>query len=87
MTVIIDEPNCGTASNNHWKVELLDEPGRMPGLIRFHMQTRTATRLDQVAQWLPEGRWAVGRWMPKPAIVPKWLIARVEAAMLQGVGS
>lgn len=87
MTVIVDAPNCGTASNNHWRVTLLDEPGRLPGLIRFHMQTRTATRLDQVAQWLPEGRWAVGRWRPAPPIVPKWLIARVEAALLQGVGT
>lgn len=85
MTVILDEPNTGTASNNHWRVTLLDEPGRMPGLVRFHMQTRTSKRLDQVAQWLPEGRWAVGRWRPAPPIVPKWLIARVEAALLQGV--
>ena len=85
MTVILDEANAGTASNNHWRVELLDEPGRMPGLVRFHMQTRTATRLDQVAQWLPEGRWAVGRWRPAPPIVPKWLIAWIEAALLQGV--
>ena len=85
MTVILDEPNADTASNNHWRVELLDEPGRMPGLVRFHMQTRKATRLDQTAQWLPEGRWSVGRWWPRPPIVPKWLIARVEAALLQGV--
>jgi hypothetical protein len=81
MTVIVDAPNCGTASNNHWKVTRLDEPG----LIRFHMQTRMATRLDQVAQWLPEGRWAAGRWRPDPPTVPKWLIARVEAALQQGV--
>ena len=26
MTVIVDEPNAGTACNNHWRVELLDEP-------------------------------------------------------------
>jgi hypothetical protein len=51
MTVIVDVPNAGTACNNHWRVELLDEPGRLPGLVRFHKQTRMATRLDQVAQW------------------------------------
>lgn len=87
MTVIVDEPNCGPASNNHWKVELLEGPGLLPGLVQFTMHTRTAKRLDQTAQWLPEGRWAVGRWRPAPPIVPKWLIARVEAALLQGVGS
>lgn len=43
-----------------------------------------ATRLDQVAQWLPEGRWAAGRWRPDPPTVPKWLIARVEAVLQQG---
>ena len=87
MTVIVDVPNAGTASNNHWRVELLDEPGKIPGLVRFHMQTRMATRLDQIAQWLPEGRWATGPWIPRPPIVPKWLIARVEAALLRGVKS
>lgn len=85
MTVILDEPNAGTASNNHWRVVLLDEPGRMPGLVKFTMHTRKSKRLDQTAQWLPDGRWAVGRWWPQPPIVPKWLIARVEAALLQGV--
>ncbi len=86
MTVILDEPKCGTASNNHWRVVLLDEPGRIPGLVQFTMHTRTSKRLDQTAQWLPEGRWAVGRWRPQPPIVPKWLLHRVEAALLQGVG-
>ncbi len=87
MTVILDEPKCGTARNNHWRVVLLDEPDRMPGLVQFTMHTRTSKRLDQTAQWLAaEGRWAVGRWRPAPPIVPKWLIARVEAALLQGVG-
>jgi hypothetical protein len=60
MTVIVDAPNCGTASNNHWKVTRLDEPGRIPGLIRFHMQTRTATRLDfdaAVPQMRPADPW------------------------------
>jgi hypothetical protein len=72
-----------TDTDSHWRVELLDEPGRLPGLICFHKRTRKATRLDQVAQWLPEGRWAAGRWRPAPPIVPKWLIARVEAALRQ----
>jgi hypothetical protein len=83
MTVIVDERNAGSAGNVHWRVELLDEPGRLPGLVRFRKRTRMATRLYQVAQWLPEGRWAAGRWRPDPPTVPKWLIARVEAALQQ----
>lgn len=83
MTVIFEQRGCGTAGTTHWLVERYEPPGGLPGLIRFKKSTRMATQLDQVAQWLPDGRWYTRRWQPRPPTVPKWLLERVEAALLQ----
>ena len=83
MTVIFEQRGGGTAGTTHWLVERYETPGSLPGLIRFKKSTRVATQLDQVAQWLPDGRWNTKRWQPRPPTVPKWLLERVEVALLQ----
>jgi hypothetical protein len=86
MTTIFEQHGGGTAGTTHWLVTRHEPPGGgLPGLIRFQKSTSKAKQLDQVAQWLPDGRWAVGRWQPRPPMVPKWLVERVEAALLQGL--
>lgn len=63
-----------------WRVER--QPGQTtnPYLVRFVKSGRNGRLLDQIALWSTAG-WDQSRWMPKPPIVPKWLIAKVEAHM------
>lgn len=86
MTVIFEQRGGGTAGTTNWLVERYEPPGVtvLPGLIRFWKHNAKATQLDQVAQWLPEGRWNRKGWQPRPPTVPKWLLERVEAALLRG---
>ena len=87
MTVIFEQRGGGTAGTTNWLVERYESRGGLPclpGLIRFKKSTAKATKLDHVAQWLPEGRWNKKRWQPKAPTVPKGLLERVEAVLREG---
>ena len=60
------------------------QPGQTtsPHLVEFVKRGRNGRLLDQVALWDPIARqWSANRWVPKPPIVPKWLLAKVEQHM------
>lgn len=83
MTVIYEQRSSGTLGTT-WRVELLDAPDKLPGLVRFYKANGQRKLLDQTACWKPTLRgWDRSRWFPKAPWVPKWLIQKVEAHMLQ----
>jgi hypothetical protein len=84
MSIIFEQRGGGTAGTTHWLVEHVTDPHvTVPGLIRFYKANRGHKRLDVIARWLPEGHWDLKRQPPRPPVVPKWLIERVEAHLLQ----
>ena len=55
---------------------------RNPNLVRFHRSNGQRNLLDQIAEWDPHAQaWTASRWLPKPPIVPQWLIDKVVAHM------
>lgn len=89
MSIIFEQRSGGTAGTTHWLVEHVTDPQvTVSGLIRFYKANRGHKRLDVIAEWqAKEGRWNPKRHPPRPPVVPKWLIARVEAQLLQEVAA
>ena len=81
-TIFRTEPTPFLAEWPAWHVER--QPGMVtdPWVVHFRKQGKVRTLLDQSARWTPTG-WDPKRWVPRSPTVPKWLIERVEAHMLQ----
>lgn len=63
-----------------WKITQDPAFSGNPNLVLFHRSNGRRTLLNRIAKWDPHSQvWATSRWMPKPPIVPQWLIDWVEA--------
>ena len=80
--VIYQSPVNANFPGAGWTITQDPMDRRNPNLVRFLRQNSQRKLLDQIAEWNPYSQaWTANRWMPKPPIVPQWLIDKVVAHM------
>lgn len=67
-------------TGSSWTVERQPAGIKDPMVVRFACWTPKRCRLDQTARWTPTD-WDPDRWVPRPPVVPKAIIEKVEAHM------
>lgn len=76
VPVLIDYTDI---AGNSWQVMRL-QPIARPGLVRFLLRNTHRKRLDQTAEWSPNG-WSTRRWVPRTPAVPDYLRRAVEGRL------
>ena len=78
--IIYQSPMNANTPGACWTITQDPIFSRNPNLVRFHRSYGQRKLLDQIAEWDPRSQvWVTSRWLPKPPIVPQWLIDWVEA--------
>jgi hypothetical protein len=80
--IIYQSPANANMPGAGWTIIQDPTDRRNPNLVRFLRQNGQRKLLDQIAEWNPHAQaWTASRWLPKPPIVPQWLIDKVVAHM------
>ena len=80
--VIYQSPANANTPGAGWTITQDPTFSGNPNLVRFHRSTGQRKLLDQIAAWDPYAQaWRASRWLPKPPVVPQWLIDKVVAHM------
>jgi hypothetical protein len=80
--IIYKSPANANTPGVGWTITQDPTFSRNPNLVRFHRSNGQRKLLDQIAEWNPYSQtWTASRWMPKPPVVPQWLINWVVAHM------